>query len=209
MPPPQASDKEIKADVDVDNILIDCKTNEVTMDFPKLEINDVNVDMTTDLDCDKGESNVNVLDELSENEQCKVDLDKINDASNTKKTENITSSLAILSTEESKINIATLVFFDLETTGLAKTVGKKNVQITEVSMIAVGRNEFCKCSYPDLRDVRVVQKLSLCIRPRCSMSREASCITGSITVLPFYLVRFLGCILFSGVVSRKNRGYML
>lgn len=193
MSPPQASDKEIEASVDVSNAIIDCKTMEATMDvandLPKLETNDVNVDMTTDFsDCEKVESNVNVHDELPENQQCKADLDKTNDISSTKVTENITSSLATLTTEDSKVNIATLVFFDLETTGLAKTVGKKNVQITEVSMIAVGRKEFCKCSYPDLRDVRVVQKLSLCIRPRCSMSREASCITGNMFVLLFYFL---------------------
>lgn len=188
MSPPQASDKEMKANVDVSNVFIDCTPIQATMDAAsdvlKSEKNDVNVDMATDLsDCEKIESNVNMHDGLSENEQCKADVDKTNDS---KITENITSSLAALTTEGSKVNIATMVFFDLETTGLAKTVGKKNVQITEVSMIAVGRNDFCKCSYPDLRDVRVVQKLSLCIRPRCSMSREASCITGNKFVLTFF-----------------------
>lgn len=93
-------------------------------------------------------------------------------------TKTVISSFATLSTESPKLCTTTLVFFDLETTGLAKTVGKQNVQITEISMVAVDRNEFSKCVYPDLRDVRIVHKLSLCIRPKCGVSREAAKLTG-------------------------------
>lgn len=95
------------------------------------------------------------------------------------KTESVTESLAALTTEIHRIRAATLVFFDVETTGLAKSVGKNNVHITEISMIAVGRDEFCKCTYPDLRDIRIVNKLSLCIKPKCPVSKEAASITGN------------------------------
>ncbi|KFM62880.1 Three prime repair exonuclease 2, partial [Stegodyphus mimosarum] len=74
--------------------------------------------------------------------------------------------------------IATLVFFDLETTGLGNYVGKSNVQITEISMIAVDKKEFQISNYPDLRDVRIIHKLSLCVRPRSPISPMAAKITG-------------------------------
>lgn len=109
---------------------------------------------------------------------------------NSQHSENIAESFATLTTTDaSKVNVlATLVFFDLETTGLANSVGKKNVQITEVSMIAVSRNDFCKCMYPDLRDVRIQHKLSLCIKPNCPVSREASCLTGTELTLCYLFI---------------------
>lgn len=94
------------------------------------------------------------------------------------KTESLTESFVGLTTEVHKIKASTLVFFDVETTGLAHCIGKKNVQITEVSMMAVSRDEFYKCRFPDLRDIRIVNKLSLCIKPNHPVSPEASCITG-------------------------------
>ena len=181
MSPPQISDKEM----DVSSILMDCKMVETTKDVANNLPEPIKTDLETDAmihkmsECEKSEFNAKANISLSDNEKYETNASKTNDVSNTKVAENITSSLAALTTQETKVNIATIVFFDLETTGLAKTCGKKNVQITEISMIAVGRNDFCKCSYPDLRDVRVIQKLSLCIRPRCPVSREASCITGN------------------------------
>ncbi|CAL1264285.1 unnamed protein product [Larinioides sclopetarius] len=74
--------------------------------------------------------------------------------------------------------VASLVFFDLETTGLAFGIGKSNVQITEVSMIAIGRKEFEESTYEDLRDIRIIQKLCLCTRPRSKVSSGAAAITG-------------------------------
>lgn len=99
---------------------------------------------------------------------------------------NLASSLASLSTESNPFRIATLVFFDIETTGLAHKVGKKNVQITEISMIAVDRNDFFKSIYPDLRDTRIVHKLSLCVRPTCRVSAGAAKLTGYLIYFEIY-----------------------
>lgn len=114
----------------------------------------------------------------SDIEDTQSDLSSLSLSESANAEDNTASLEPIKTVENHKVEIATLVFLDLETTGLAKSVGKKNVHITEISMIAVGRNEFCKCMYPDLRDVRIMHKLSLCIKPKCSVSREASCITG-------------------------------
>ncbi|GFV06481.1 three prime repair exonuclease 2 [Trichonephila clavipes] len=77
-----------------------------------------------------------------------------------------------------QLTISSLVFFDLETTGLAYEIGKSNVQITEVSMVAISRKELEQSKYEDLRDIRIIQKLCICIRPRSSISPTASEITG-------------------------------
>ncbi|XP_035211838.1 three-prime repair exonuclease 1-like [Stegodyphus dumicola] len=91
----------------------------------------------------------------------------------------ITEKTAIDDSNTSDLKeIATLVFFDLETTGLGYFVGKSNVQITEISMIAVDKKEFQISNYPDLRDVRIIHKLSLCVRPRSPISPMAAKITG-------------------------------
>lgn len=74
--------------------------------------------------------------------------------------------------------VATLVFFDLETTGLAHEIGKCNVQITEISMIAMNRKEFEKSQSSELKDIRLIQKVSLCTRPRASVSYGAAKVTG-------------------------------
>ncbi|GIY72638.1 three-prime repair exonuclease 1 [Caerostris darwini] len=75
-------------------------------------------------------------------------------------------------------SITTYVFFDLETTGLAHEIGKSNVQITEVSMIAIGRKELEQSTFDDLRDIRIIQKLCLCTRPRTMISSSAAFVTG-------------------------------
>ncbi|GFQ77453.1 three-prime repair exonuclease 1 [Trichonephila clavata] len=77
-----------------------------------------------------------------------------------------------------QLTISSLVFFDLETTGLAYEIGKSNVQITEVSMVAISRKEFEQSTYDDLKDIRIIQKLCFCIRPRSSISPSATAITG-------------------------------
>ncbi|GBN97518.1 hypothetical protein AVEN_11707-1, partial [Araneus ventricosus] len=73
--------------------------------------------------------------------------------------------------------VASLVFFDLETTGLGFEIGKSNVQITEVSMIAINRKEFEESTFEDLRDIRIIQKLCLCTRPRSKVSSSAAAVT--------------------------------
>ncbi|GIY18598.1 three-prime repair exonuclease 1 [Caerostris darwini] len=70
-------------------------------------------------------------------------------------------------------SISTLIFMDLESTGLPSFVGKSNVHITELSMIAVDRTDFETDS-----SFRVLNKLSLCIRPRSVISPTAMTITG-------------------------------
>ncbi|GFU37711.1 three-prime repair exonuclease 1 [Nephila pilipes] len=69
--------------------------------------------------------------------------------------------------------ISTLVFMDLETTGLPSLVGKHNVHITEMSLVAVDRTNF-----ENDDTFRVLNKLSLCIRPRSIVSPTAMTITG-------------------------------
>lgn len=73
---------------------------------------------------------------------------------------------------------ATLVFFDLETTGLAHEIGKWNVQITEISMIAMKRKEFESSKSSELKDIRLLQKICLCTRPRARVSSGAAHVTG-------------------------------
>lgn len=74
--------------------------------------------------------------------------------------------------------VATLVFFDLETTGLAHEIGKWNVQITEISMIAMKRKEFENSKSSELKDIRLLQKICLCTRPRARVSSGAAHVTG-------------------------------
>ncbi|XP_015904740.1 three prime repair exonuclease 2 [Parasteatoda tepidariorum] len=72
----------------------------------------------------------------------------------------------------------TLVFFDLETTGLGHMIGKSNVQITEISMVAVDRKEFWVSKNSELKEIRIMHKLSMCVRPRSAVSPGAAKITG-------------------------------
>ncbi|XP_054720327.1 three-prime repair exonuclease 1-like [Uloborus diversus] len=69
--------------------------------------------------------------------------------------------------------VSTLIFMDLETTGLPGEIGKRNVHITELSLIAIDRNDF-----ETDNTLRVLNKLSLCIRPRACVSPSAMYITG-------------------------------
>lgn len=69
--------------------------------------------------------------------------------------------------------ISTLVFMDLEATGLPSLVGKHNVHITEMSLVAVDRTNF-----ENDNTLRVLNKLNLCIRPRSIVSPTAMTITG-------------------------------
>lgn len=72
-----------------------------------------------------------------------------------------------------KIPISTLVFMDLETTGLPNMIGKRNVHITEISFVAINRKDFEMDTHS-----RVINKLSLCVRPRTSISPGAMSVTG-------------------------------
>lgn len=60
--------------------------------------------------------------------------------------------------------IKTLVFFDLETTGLPSKY--QPVNITEIAMVAVDRGHFEK---QDKAEFRVTNKLTLCLKPQASM----------------------------------------
>ncbi|GBM88640.1 Three prime repair exonuclease 2 [Araneus ventricosus] len=75
--------------------------------------------------------------------------------------------------DPSSNTVSTLVFMDLEATGLPSLVGKRNVHITELSLVAIGRSDFEADS-----SLRVLNKLSLCIRPRTTISPTAMTITG-------------------------------
>lgn len=67
--------------------------------------------------------------------------------------------------------IATLVFFDLETTGLPSFMPRRKVNITEVSLIAVAREH--------LRiPLRILHKLTFCVRPRNAVMLQAAEMTG-------------------------------
>ncbi|KFM60848.1 Three prime repair exonuclease 2, partial [Stegodyphus mimosarum] len=68
--------------------------------------------------------------------------------------------------------ISTLIFMDLETTGLPTYVGRKNVHITELSLLAVDRDVF-----ETDESFRIINKLSFCIRPRVAISPGAIDIT--------------------------------
>ncbi|GFQ70961.1 three-prime repair exonuclease 1 [Trichonephila clavata] len=72
-----------------------------------------------------------------------------------------------------KQKISTLIFMDLEATGLPSLIGKQNVHITELSLVAVDRTNF-----ENDNTLRVINKLSLCIRPRSIVSPTAMTITG-------------------------------
>lgn len=72
-----------------------------------------------------------------------------------------------------KQKIATLVFMDLESTGLPSDVGTRNVQITEMCLVAIDRN-----SFEVDKKLRVLNKINLCLRPRFQISPGAMIITG-------------------------------
>ncbi|XP_067140970.1 three-prime repair exonuclease 1-like [Centruroides vittatus] len=72
------------------------------------------------------------------------------------------------------VKIQTLVFFDTETTGLSHLIGKRNVQITELSLLAVDRREF----ESNNENIRVMNKLNLFFRPRSRISSDAGKLTG-------------------------------
>lgn len=74
----------------------------------------------------------------------------------------------------SKPPVSTLVFMDLETTGLPSSIGRKNVHITEISLVAVDRLDF----EDDKSPLRVINKLSVCVQPRTAISYGAMKVTG-------------------------------
>ncbi|UYV82977.1 TREX2 [Cordylochernes scorpioides] len=68
----------------------------------------------------------------------------------------------------------TLVFLDLETTGLPEEIGSVNVQITELALVAVDVREFKSFQ----GEPRAINKLCLCFQPRVPISFQAALLTG-------------------------------
>ncbi|CAN7937287.1 unnamed protein product, partial [Ixodes hexagonus] len=66
--------------------------------------------------------------------------------------------------------VGTLVFIDLESTGLPSMMAKYKVNITEISLVAVERANFKE-------PLRYVNKLTFCVRPRHTITEGASRIT--------------------------------
>ncbi|XP_077560910.1 uncharacterized protein LOC144175768 [Haemaphysalis longicornis] len=67
--------------------------------------------------------------------------------------------------------IATLVFLDLESTGLPSFMPKRKVNITEVSLIAVAREHL-------RAPLRYLHKLTFCVRPRSAVMLQAAEMSG-------------------------------
>ncbi|XP_015930657.2 uncharacterized protein [Parasteatoda tepidariorum] len=78
-----------------------------------------------------------------------------------------------LQSGEKNLPISTLIFMDVEATGLPSFLGKQNVHITEITLIAIDRSDF-----ENDKNQRVLNKLSLCVRPRAQISPGAMSITG-------------------------------
>ncbi|XP_064457557.1 three-prime repair exonuclease 1-like isoform X2 [Ornithodoros turicata] len=70
-----------------------------------------------------------------------------------------------------RLRVETLVFFDLESTGLPSFIPKRQVNITEVGMVAIRRDNF-------MSPLRYLNKMTLCVRPRYSISDGASRLSG-------------------------------
>lgn len=72
---------------------------------------------------------------------------------------------------ESQGKVQTLVFIDLESTGLPCFMPKYKVNITEIALVAIERTNFRE-------GLRYSHKLTLCVRPRHTIMEDASRITG-------------------------------
>lgn len=70
--------------------------------------------------------------------------------------------------------VQTLIFCDMESTGLPHDVGLKNVQITEIALLAIDRAEFENSQ----GNIRVINKLNLCLQPRSRISSGSIHLTG-------------------------------
>lgn len=79
--------------------------------------------------------------------------------------------LGAVSEGQRKEPVETLVFFDLESTGLPAVMPRKKVNITEISLVAIGRTNF-KAPF------RYINKMTYCIRPRHAITLEASRLSG-------------------------------
>ena len=66
-------------------------------------------------------------------------------------------------------NIESLVYFDMETTGLPRDIPR----ITELSMVAVSVRDCI-----DNKDIRIINKLTLCFNPDSVLTAEAAEISG-------------------------------
>lgn len=72
---------------------------------------------------------------------------------------------------ECQRKVQTLVFIDLESTGLPSFMPKYKVNITEIALVAVERTNFRE-------GLRYVHKLTFCVRPRHAIMEDACRITG-------------------------------
>ncbi|XP_013772037.1 uncharacterized protein LOC106457189 [Limulus polyphemus] len=71
-------------------------------------------------------------------------------------------------------HIKTLIFMDLEATGIPTETPKKNVQITEIALVAISRDHFDSPS----DKYRILNKLSLCVQPKTCVTPSAVAISG-------------------------------
>ncbi|XP_076347715.1 LOW QUALITY PROTEIN: uncharacterized protein LOC143245355 [Tachypleus tridentatus] len=71
-------------------------------------------------------------------------------------------------------NMKTLIFMDLEATGIPTEIMKKNVQITEIALVAISRDHFDSPS----DKYRILNKLCLCVQPKTRVSPSAVAISG-------------------------------
>ncbi|KAL3186045.1 hypothetical protein MRX96_028174 [Rhipicephalus microplus] len=67
--------------------------------------------------------------------------------------------------------IETLVFLDLESTGLPDLMPRRKVNVTEVALVAVPRKLLCT-------PLRCMHRLSFCVQPRNAVTLDAANITG-------------------------------
>lgn len=75
------------------------------------------------------------------------------------------------STAPGQPKVQTLVFIDLESTGLPSLMPRHKVNITEIALVAVERDNFRE-------PLRYINKITLCVRPRHPIADGASRITG-------------------------------
>jgi hypothetical protein len=75
------------------------------------------------------------------------------------------------------VNLQTLVFLDLEATGLMTAIHKP--KITEMTMIAVHCSEF-RQAHLSSNMPRIINKLTLCFNPIKTITHKAMEITGNL-----------------------------
>lgn len=101
-----------------------------------------------------------------------------------------------MSSNGTKIN--TFVFFDTETTGLPEYEFNRT-RITELTMIAAGRDHLMECDKTVLP--RVLHKLTLCINPRKLITSTE--ITGYVCSISFIFLLY-NCKAFLYIIHISN-----